>query len=71
MRAPNICDHRKCRRVAVAAYDLSGNGSVFASQPEKRHYEVCAKHDAEFFPQGAGWVRADYSERIKRELVPS
>lgn len=71
MRAPNICDHPKCNCEAVVAYDVRGNGSVFADQPEPRHYELCAKHDAEFFPRGEGWLNADQSERIKKQLVPS
>jgi hypothetical protein len=73
MKAPNLCDHRKCRRVAVAAYDVRPSfgrlGSVAGE--EFHHYEVCAKHEAEFFPRGEGWVAKERSEAIKRELIPS
>lgn len=64
----NICDHKKCRRKAVEAYDVVAS-SGFPSDQAKRHYEVCEKHAALF--NGGGWLRSDVAERIKRELVPS
>lgn len=68
----NLCDHRKCRREAVEAYevrsgwrlDLDAQGCSVA-----HHYEVCEKHAVMF--NGGGWLRADVGERIKRDLVPS
>lgn len=63
----NICDHRKCRRKSVAAYDIRAFRNPGS---EIRHYEVCAKHDEEFF-KGGGWIDNVRSERIAQELVPS
>lgn len=65
----NICDHRKCRREATAAYDLKRNGFLVAGGND-RHYEVCAKHDQEFFGRGP-WIDDKTSALIKQELVPS
>jgi hypothetical protein len=66
----NVCDHPKCRRKAVAAYDVRRNGFMVGAEGAQ-HYEVCEKHDRELFPRGEGFLTAEQSELIRRELVPS
>lgn len=62
-----VCDHKRCRREAVAAFDVRPS-SGFRDE-DIRHYEVCEKH-SELFHDG-GWLRSEWCEKIKRELVPS
>jgi hypothetical protein len=49
-------------RVASAEYGLD------QTKVPIRHYEVCEKHDAEFFGEG-GWLTDTQAERIRKELV--
>lgn len=44
----------------------------WGSPPDSvRHYEVCDKHAAEYWPRGIGFMQVELSDRIKADLTPS
>lgn len=60
-----VCGHRKCSDEATEGHDVF-SWFVETSRQVPMHYEVCAKHSAEYF--GGGFDR-HASERVKRDLV--
>lgn len=81
--ADHPCSKPKCKQEATIRQDvrpswMSANEarrlvSDLGVHGEIRRYEVCDKHDEEFFaglgPEG-GFLNAKQSERIKEKLVP-
>jgi len=67
------CGVKRCRREATQAFDLydpwKAHGVFWSGDEDRRHYEVCDKHAAEFWPE-LGYVEKERAEAIRRRVVP-
>jgi hypothetical protein len=64
-----ICGVKRCRRVARQAFDV-WNPWPDGKPENRRHYEVCDKHAAEFWPYVPGYVEKETAVRIAERVMP-
>ncbi len=70
-RVSRPCGVKRCRRVARQAFDV-WNPWPDGKGEDRRHYEVCDKHAAEFWPRGVPtYVERDLAAKIRKRVVPA
>src|SRR5438270_8737435 len=72
----DLCSKRGCKREPTIAHDVrpsfmrvaSAEYGLDQTRVPIRHYEVCEKHDTEYFGT-SNWLTDTQARRIKKELT--